>query len=191
VSAGGVSFLAQVKIPAREFDLKLKIENRVIRVRASVVREEPTLFRGGRAYRYGMQFTGIAADDWDAIVRYTTDRPVVEPQSKAVEEIHRIQMTPDDMERLIPLELQNKLLARLVRLGRLGPLDERTPLVQYFYSGIQRRDKLLLHRLTIQSKVVGPDDVPAFYETTFLFDDTGRNIEILEGGPIEREVVRG
>lgn len=192
VSAGGLSFLSQKRIPVPEFDMEIHLEGRTIRVRVAVVREEPTLHRGQRAFRYGMQFSGIAADDWDAIVRYTTDQPVVEPRSIAAEEIQRIQMSPDDMARLIPLRLQNRLLARLVKLGRLAPLDEKiTPLVQYFYSGLQRYENAMLHRLTVQSKLVGRDDVPAFYETTFLFDDSGKNIKIVAGGPIEREAASG
>lgn len=191
ISAGGLSFLAREKIAENEFDMLVQVERRVIRVRVEVRSEAQSTYQGARVYRYGMQYCGIAADDWDAVVRYTTGQPVAEPRNKAVEEIQRIQMTPDDMARLLPLSLQNRLLARLVRLGRLAPLDEKvTPLVQYFYEGIERRERGLVHRLAIQSKVVDPDDKVAFYETTFVFDDAGQNIQIVAGGPIERDAVK-
>jgi len=62
-------------------------------------------------------------------------------------------MTPDDTARLLPGELQTRLLQLLVERRRLAPLDERvTPLVQYFYSGIVRHNDKLMHRLVIQSK---------------------------------------
>ncbi len=88
-------------------------------------------------------------------------------------------MTPDDAARLLPRELQTRLLQMLVERGRLAPLTERvTPLVQYFYSGIVRHDDRLVHRLVIQSKVVGPERDELF-ETRFVFDESGKNVQIL------------
>jgi hypothetical protein len=67
----------------------------------------------------------------------------------------------------------------LVERRRLAPLQENvTPLVQYFYSGVVRHQDLLVHRLTIQSKVVGPEG-NEMYESRFVFDDQGSNIQIL------------
>jgi hypothetical protein len=134
--------------------------------------------QGRKVWRYGMRFTGIPADDWDAIVRYTTDKPVAE-SNKAQEELTTVRMTPDDTARLLPKELQVRLLQMLVDRRRLAPLDSRvTPLVQYFYSGIVRHNEKLVHRLVIQSKVVGPERDELF-ETRFVFDENGQNVSIL------------
>ncbi|MBV8073925.1 MAG: hypothetical protein JO140_00750, partial [Candidatus Eremiobacteraeota bacterium] len=85
----------------------------------------------------------------------------------------------DDTARLLPLELQNRLLQMLVDRHRLAELDERvTPLVQYFYSGLVRHEGKPMHRLTIQSKVVG-NDGDEMYETRFVFDENGENVLIL------------
>ena len=125
-----------------------------------------------------MRFVGIAADDWDAIMRYTTDRPVTET-NKAQQELSAVRMTPDDTARLLPRDLQTRLLQMLVERRRLAPLAERvTPLVQYFYSGIVRHDDRLMHRLVIQSKVVGRESDELF-ETRFVFDESGKNVQIL------------
>jgi hypothetical protein len=125
-----------------------------------------------------MRFTGISADDWDAIVRYTTDK-AVEETNKAQEELTTVRMTPDDANRLLPSRLQQRLLQMLVERRRLAPLkDGQTPLVQYFYSGVIRHEGKLMHRLTIQSKVVGHEGDEMF-ETRFVFDDKGDNINIL------------
>jgi hypothetical protein len=125
-----------------------------------------------------MRFTGIPADDWDAIVRYTTDKPVAE-SNKAQEELTTVRMTPDDTARLLPKELQTRMLQMLVDRRRLAPLDAKvTPLVQYFYSGIVRHNDKLVHRLVIQSKVVGPERDELF-ETRFVFDENGQNVSIL------------
>ena len=88
-------------------------------------------------------------------------------------------MTPDDTARLLPKELQTRLLQMLVDRHRLAPLDRKvTPLVQYFYSGIVRHNDSLVHRLVIQSKLVGPERDELF-ETRFVFDESGNNVQIL------------
>lgn len=189
VSAGGISFLAREKIELPEFDMLMKLDDVVVHARAKVMSETPTEFEGRRVYRYGMQFTGIAADEWDAVVRYTTDRPVAERESQLTGDLERVRMSPDDAARLLPQTLQNKLLAILVQQRHLAPLDENhLPLVQYFYSGIVRQEKLLLHHLTIQSKVIGPRDEQFLFETEFLFDDAGKNLKIVACGPVEPRV---
>jgi hypothetical protein len=67
----------------------------------------------------------------------------------------------------------------LVERRRLAPIKEnQTPLVQYFYSGVVRHEGKLMHRLTIQSKVVGTEGDEMF-ETRFVFDDKGESIMIL------------
>jgi hypothetical protein len=50
--------------------------------------------------------------------------------------------------------------------------------VQYFYSGIVRHNDKLVHRLVIQSKLVGPERDELF-ETRFVFDESGANVQIL------------
>jgi hypothetical protein len=185
ISAGGVGILTEKPIGRDEFDLHLRVDHVDIDVRVKVVRERPMLHHGGRAFNYGLQFSGISADDWDAIVRYTTDRPVAEPENQVVFDLEVVRMMPDDTARLLPQVLQNKLLAMLVRRGRLAPLDEKvTPLVQYFYGGVVRYEGKLMHRLTIQSKIIDADGVSQLHETHFLFDDGGQNIGILEAGPL-------
>ena len=146
-------------------------------MRARIVWHDNVQHQGRKVWRYGMRFVGVGADDWDAIIRYTTDRPVAET-NKAQEELSAVRMTPDDTARLLPRDLQTRLLQMLVERGRLAPLTERVPLVQYFYSGIVRHDDRLVHRLVIQSKVVGPESDELF-ETRFVFDESGKNVQIL------------
>ncbi|MBV8244526.1 MAG: hypothetical protein JOZ38_01255 [Candidatus Eremiobacteraeota bacterium] len=158
--------------------MRATVENRVVRVRAKSVWQDTVTHQGKSVWRYGMRFTGISADDWDAVIRFTTDKPVAD-ENKAQEELVTVRMTPDDANRLLPQLLQNRLLAMLVERRRLAPLQDRiTPLVQYFYSGIVRHGDKLMHRLTIQSKVVG-NEGDEMYETRFVFDDKGENVTIL------------
>jgi hypothetical protein len=178
ISGGGLCILTQEPVARDEFEVRVLLEERHLRVRVKTVWHDNVQHQGRKVWRYGTRFTGIPADDWDAIIRYTTDRPVAE-SNKAQDELATVRMTPDDTARLLPGELQTRLLQMLVERRRLAPLDERvTPLVQYFYSGIVRHNDKLVHRLVIQSKVVGPESDELF-ETRFVFDESGKNVQIL------------
>jgi hypothetical protein len=178
ISGGGLCILTQEPVGHDEFEVRAQIDERAVRLRAKTVWHDNVQHQGRKVWRYGMRFTGIPADDWDAIIRYTTDRPVAE-SNKAQEELTAVRMTPDDTARLLPKELQNRLLQMLVDRRRLAPIDPKvTPLVQYFYSGIVRHNEKLVHRLVIQSKLVGPERDELF-ETRFVFDESGQNIQIL------------
>ena len=178
ISGGGLCVLTQEAAGVDEFEVRAQIDERQVRMRAKAVWQDNVQHQGRKVWRYGMRFTGIPADDWDAIIRYTTDKPVADA-NKGQEELTTVRMTPDDTARLLPRELQTRLLQMLVERRRLAPLDEKiTPLVQYFYSGIVRHNDKLMHRLTIQSKVVGVEKDELF-ETRFVFDESGTNVVIL------------
>jgi hypothetical protein len=177
ISGGGVCILTQEAVPREEFQVQLTLNERHVHIRVKTVWQDSVQHQGRKVWRYGLRFTGIPADDWDAIIRYTTDRPVAE-SNKAQEELATVRMTPDDTARLLPGELQTRLLQMLVERRRLAPLDDKTPLVQYFYSGIVRHNDKLVHRLVIQSKLVGPENDELF-ETRFVFDESGKNVQIL------------
>lgn len=178
VSGGGLCVLTQEPVGRDEFEIRATIEQRIVRVRARAVWQDTVSHQGKSVWRYGMRFTGIAAEDWDAIIRFTTDKPVAE-SNKAQDELTTVRMTPDDADRLLPHKLQQRLLAMLAERRRLAPLSDKViPLVQYFYSGVVQHENKLMHRLTIQSKVVGIEGDEMF-ETRFVFDDKGDNIIIL------------
>lgn len=178
ISGGGLCVLTQEAVGRDEFEVRATIETRVVRMRAKSVWQDTVTHQGKSVRRYGMRFTGISADDWDAVIRYTTDKEVAET-NKAQEELVTVRLTPDDANRLIPVGLQHRLLEMLVERRRLAPLQANvTPLVQYFYSGVARHEGVLVHRITIQSKVVGPEGAE-MHETHFVFDDSGNDIHIL------------
>ncbi|MBV9270187.1 MAG: PilZ domain-containing protein, partial [Candidatus Eremiobacteraeota bacterium] len=120
ISGGGLCILTQEPVGRDEFEVRATVENRIVRLRARAVWQDTVSHQGKSVWRYGMRFTGISADDWDAIVRYTTDRPV-EDANKAQEELTTVRMTPDDASRLLPERLQQRLLHLLVERRRLAP----------------------------------------------------------------------
>ena len=175
ISGGGMCFLTQDEVKDPTFEIRATLEQRAVRMRVQTVWQDRVTHAGKAVFRYGVRYSGIPADDWDAVMRYTTGQSV-EDANKAQEELVAVKMTDDDAARLIPMALQRKLLEMLVGRNRLAPVDGKTtPLVQFFYSGLVKYQNKPMHRLTIQSKIVR-DDGTDMYETRFLFDEAGENV---------------
>ena len=178
ISGGGMCFLTQDELSLQQFEIRATLDQRAVRMRVQVVWHDKVTHSGKPVTRYGVRYSGIPADDWDAVIRYTTGESVADV-NKAQEELVAVKMTDDDAARLIPMALQNKLFEMLVQRNRLAPLDGKsTPLVQFFYSGLGKYQGKPVHRLTIQSKVVR-DDGTDMYETRFLFDESGDNVMMM------------
>lgn len=179
ISGSGVGVISAVEINS-EVNIRLQIENRNVLARAKRVWQQPGMVKGKPAWRYGLTFTGISADDWDAIIRFCNNDPVA-VENKAQQELELVRLQADDVARLIPKKLQDQLLAMLVQRGRLAPLSEKNPLVQYSYGGVLKRNGRAFHRLTIHSRV--RDEVTGdvnSYNTRFLFDDAGGSVNVDE-----------
>jgi hypothetical protein len=154
VSASGAGILAREEIKPEEFILRLKLDERVIPTRVKVARRLPGTLQGAKAFRYGVEFVSISADDWDAVVRWSKGGSAAEIGNKVKSDLEMVRMTADDADRLMPVALQTKLLSGLARRGRLAPpVPNQQPLVQYFYGGTVKRNGMMMHRLAIVSRV--------------------------------------
>jgi hypothetical protein len=182
MSASGVGVLSRDPIEPDEFLMRVKLDERVIPIQVKKMRTLPGTLQGRPAYRYGLEFSGISADDWDALVRWTKGEPVGEPTNKTQSDLQMVRMTSDDANRLMPKSLQDRLHSMLVRRGRLAPLDgSAQPLVQYFYGGLGNRGGYKVHRLVIVSRVVEPETgAREDFRTTFYFDEAGGRIEMVD-----------
>lgn len=180
LSASGLGVLSPAEFHGSEVDFRITLQERTLVVRARTVWSLPGTFQGKRAWRYGMRIVGIAADDWDAIVRYCSGGKVAD-ENVAQKELALVRMQPDDVARLIPEKLQRRLLQMLVERRRLAPIDEKPPLVQYSYGGVIKRGDALMHRLSIHSRAenAGTGEMES-YDTVFLFDDAGQQA-LIEG----------
>ena len=177
ISGSGIGVVSGIAINT-EVNIRVALEGRNILVRVKRVWEQPGMLKGKPAWRYGLTFTGISADDWDAVVRFCNNDAVV-IENKAQQELEVVRLQADDVARLIPKKLQDQLLALLVQRGRLAPLNEKPPLVQYSYAGIVKRNGKALHRLSIHSRV--NDEISGeskAFDTRFFFDDAGGSIHI-------------
>jgi len=178
ISASGLGLLVPAELAKEENDFRVVLQDTALIVRAKRIWTQPGTFQGKPAWRYGLRITGVAADDWDAIVRYCNGGDVVE-ENVAQKQLELVKMQPDDVARLIPQKLQSRLLQMLVERRRLAPIDERPPLVHYSYGGAVRRGEQMLHRLSIHSRVenAGSGEMES-HDTIFLFDDAGTNVSI-------------
>jgi hypothetical protein len=152
ISAKDVVFTLQEKPPGKSINILLHIRNRFIAVRVDI-RQENVVNEGGQtAYMFGCSYSGLKADDWDAIVRYVNNQP--EPENKAADELKEIQNKVDDAYRIIPIAVQNKLFQILIDKNRLEPPPEgQAPPVRMNYLGKRKKaDGSLLHRVSIHSR---------------------------------------
>jgi PilZ domain len=177
ISGSGLGVVSPAALP-EEVNVRVQLESRNIALRAKRVWQQPGTAQGKPAWRYGLTFTGISADDWDAVVRFCNNDQV-SVENKAQKDLELVRLKADDVARLIPKKLQDQMLSMLVRKGRLAPIDEKTPLVQYAYGGVIKRQGKALHRLSIHSRV--RDDLTGevkTYDTRFFFDDQGGNVSM-------------
>lgn len=181
ISASGMGVVSPAKFEKDEMNFRIAVEDRPIMLRAKQVWCTPGTLHGKPVWRYGVQYTGIGADDWDALVRFCSNENV-NVENKAQKELELVRMQADDVARLIPQRLQERLLAMLVQSRRLAPVEkDKIPLVQYFYGGTVKRNNKLMHRLEIHSRI--NDEATGehiSHDTRFLFDDAGAEIEMLQ-----------
>jgi len=175
ISGSGLGMVSGTALP-EEVNLRVQLDGKNVVIRAKRVWQQPGTAQGKPAWRYGLTFTGISADDWDAVVRFSGGGEAVEAENKAQKDLELVKLKADDVARLIPKKLQDMLLHMLVQKGRLAPVDEKNPLVQYSYGGVIKRQGKALHRLSIHSRVRDVTGEVKAYDTRFLFDDQGANV---------------
>ncbi|MDQ6929564.1 MAG: PilZ domain-containing protein [Candidatus Eremiobacteraeota bacterium] len=171
VSATGLVFIFPENIAAPEYTLICSIREKKIRLRARTVRTDAVEHKGAKWTRYQCEFTGIAADDWDLIVRYVNEVP--EPDRRKIGN-QEVTETVDDAYRLLPMAIQNKIMAMLIAQKKLeAPKPGVSPLLKLFYGGASKKgDGTVAHRFNVHSRIKVNDETMA-YDTRFLVDESG------------------
>lgn len=182
IGVGGISVLTPHGFHKTELDIRLTLGTREIPCRMAIVRHEGAVQQGRKLHKYGLRFVSMKKDDQDAMLRWLRGGPI-EETNRAKEELGAIRMNPDDVARLFPRAVQDRLHAELIKRGRLAPpKPKHEPLVAYYYSGVQISPTgKRLHRLTIESKVAhGHSHTESRYRTRFTFDDDATEIKVLD-----------
>jgi hypothetical protein len=167
ISLNGLFFATKTKPPAPSFNVVMDVAGRRIKARLSTVRMETVMRESQQWHMIATTFEGIAADDYDAIVRYVKELP--EPENKAQNEIAKAAAEGDNAYRLLPMPVQKKIVDLLIGAGRLAPgSDPRNPLLRMNYLGSKNGK----HRFAVHSRKTVADEIRAF-DSLFVVDDDG------------------
>jgi len=110
----GVAFVSPRMLSETEFPFVFTLRERTIPSRVHVEQIDAMQAPERVVHRYFCSFTAIAADDWDAVVRYVDNKPEPKPVAAAPPK-------SDDEFRSLPASLQNAIVEQLVRAHRLSP----------------------------------------------------------------------
>jgi hypothetical protein len=119
----GIAFASSLRLTLPEFELTFRLRERTIPTRVRVDESDTVQVTERIVHRYFCSFTAIAADDWDAVVRYIDNKP--EPAAPGAAR------KVDDEFRALPIVVQNAIVDKLVRAGRLErPAHGTVPLIR-------------------------------------------------------------
>ena len=166
VARQGIAFVSPLQLAQRELELSFRLRERLIPTRVRVDESDTVPTPKRSVYRYFCSFVAIAADDWDAVVRYVDDRPEPAPPVTATKS--------DDEFRTLPIAIQNAIVDNLVRAGRLEPPSPGTlPLIRMVAAPRGARRDGSAQDVLIHSKVERSDGMRSF-DTRFRVYANGR-----------------
>ena len=123
VSREGVAFVSPLRLAESDLQFVFVLRERAIPSRLHVEQSEAMQAPERIVHRYFCTFTAIAADDWDAVVRYVENKP--EPPK------HAVVKKTDDEFRALPGVVQSAIVDQLVRARRLNaPAPGTVPLIR-------------------------------------------------------------
>ncbi len=163
----GIAIVSSLRIALPEFELTFRLRERTIPARVRVDESDTVQAPERIVHRYFCSFTAIAADDWDAVVRYIDNKP--EPAAPAPTR------KGDDEFRALPIAVQNAVVDQLVRAGRLErPAAGTVPLIRMI-AGARRgvSPDRATQDVLIHSKVAREDGMRSF-DTRFRVHANGR-----------------
>ena len=112
ISLNGILFATQIPPDVPDFDIIMELGTRKIRTRSIRLSNGSILRENMQWSVIGCTFSGIAADDYDALVRYCKD--MHEVGNKAAAELASMDKT-DDAYRMLPMRVQQRVLDALIR----------------------------------------------------------------------------
>jgi hypothetical protein len=168
ISEKGLLFASRETPPAGPVDVAIDINGKEVRARLKVARQG-TLERDGAHWALiAAIFEAIGADDWDAVVRFCRNRGTA--PNRAVDELHAKAGQDDDAYRLLPLRVQERVVAALVAAGRLAPAtDPKNPLLRITSCTARAGGAF---EVVVHSRRVDDEELLAF-DSTLSVDDAG------------------
>jgi hypothetical protein len=153
----------------KEFDIEFQINERLLHARVSSERPRLVATPAGYQHELVCRFLGIAADDWDCLMRYLrgeTEAAVPAPYFDSDE--------PDDEFRGLPMMTQQQIIADLVEKGHLNrPVPGVAPLIRMRHEGTEEiRQGMAIVRFAIRSRFIHPDNGTKFdFESKYAISE--------------------
>lgn len=170
ISATGVTFMTRERMDAREreLDLKMVLRERPLNVRVLVEKSEVVTVADQKMERHFGKFTGIAADDWDLVVRYVKGLP--EPTAAQARETAR-----DEEFRMLPTAVRAQITQKLIEARRLAsPEAGKEPLIRFHSEGTSKTiDGRVKHRVAVQSRNLVEGDRQTFTSHFTIWEASG------------------
>lgn len=167
ISAVGLTYVLGLPLPGKQHDLEVTLRNRKIPIRVVTERTAPA----GNAVSHRCKYTGIAADDWDRIVRYIHDLPNVEHLGSYFDP-----NIPDDDYRLLPYSVQRDIIGVLAERRRINaPPPGVAPLMRMKkVSESKAKDGVITRKIQIRSRFIDEADKQTDQDTFFLISSNGK-----------------
>jgi hypothetical protein len=168
ISLNGLLWATKQPPGVPDFDIIMDLNGRKIRTRLHTARSGTILRENMQWTLLGCTFSGIAADDYDALVRFSKD--MHEVGNKAASELAAMYKS-DDAYRMLPMRVQQHVLDALIRLGRLDmPQPNQQPLLRMSSLGTQGGK----HRLAVHSRISGGHGAdPQQFDSVIMIDESG------------------
>jgi len=153
----------------KAFNVILDIERRKIELRLNVARSGTILRDGTQWSVLGCTFSGVAADDYDALVRYLKGMEDVE--NRAQKDLALARGGGDDAYRMLPLAVQQRVLGALAGAGRLElPPEGQAPLLRMEDLGPAPDGSG--RRLAVHSRIIRKDG-PQLFDSVLVIQPGG------------------
>ena len=172
ISLNGCLLAMKAPPDTPDFDVIMEIERRKIRLRLKTARKGTILRESQQWTVLGCNFSGIAADDYDALVRFCKDMKEVD--NKAARELASMDKT-DDAYRMLPMRVQQRVLDVLIHMGRLDPPQaNQQPLLRMHSMGSEGGK----HRLGVHTRIAGGHGTePQTFDSVIMIDESG-NVKV-------------
>jgi hypothetical protein len=161
VSREGVAFVSPRRLAETELQFTFMLRERTIPSHVHVDQSEAMQAPERVVHRYFCTFTAIAADDWDAVVRYVENKP----EPKKTETVAK----SDDEFRSLPAKIQTAIVDQLVRAERLNaPAPGTVPLIRMIAGRVHELGPgRTAQDVLIHSRVKMDDGGTRAYDTRF------------------------
>lgn len=157
ISPAGIGLMSLQQLPWGETSFAAEVLGQRIEFRGESVWVQEGMLESKRVWRGGFRTGSIVAQAWRVVLDFCNQSL---PPEEHVSEPPVVRIPQDDLERVLPAPLRERVLDMLTQ--RQGASPNGTRGVQFSYGGVVNRGDRVLHKLAVASNML---------DATFYFDD--------------------